>query len=80
MVRPWRSAAIQSASGTRTPDVVPFQVKMTSRAEIDLGEIRQSTVSGLHGAHVAELQLFDDIDDPILAEGLPRQDIDATRA
>jgi hypothetical protein len=31
MVRPCRSAAIQSASGTRTPDVVPFQVNTTSR-------------------------------------------------
>ena len=31
-VRPVRSAAIQSASGTRTPDVVPFQVKQRSRA------------------------------------------------
>ena len=31
-VNPWRSAAIQSASGTRTPDEVPFQVKTTSRA------------------------------------------------
>ncbi len=30
MARPCRSAAIQSASGTRTPDVVPFQVKTTS--------------------------------------------------
>ncbi len=31
MVRPSRSAAIQSAFGTRTPDVVPFQVNTTSR-------------------------------------------------
>ena len=30
IVRPLRSAAIQSAFGTRTPDVVPFQVKTTS--------------------------------------------------
>ena len=27
---PSRSAAIQSASGTRTPEVVPFQVNTTS--------------------------------------------------
>jgi hypothetical protein len=31
IVRPSRSSAIQSASTTRTPDVVPFQVKTTSR-------------------------------------------------
>src|SRR3954464_5612399 len=30
IVRPWRSAAIQSAFGTRAPEVVPFQVKTTS--------------------------------------------------
>ncbi len=32
IVRPRRLGAIQSASGTRTPDVVPFQVKTTSRS------------------------------------------------
>ena len=32
MVRPSRSALIQSAFGTRTPEVVPFQVKTTSVA------------------------------------------------
>ena len=31
IVSPSRSAAIQSAFGTRTPEVVPFQVKTTSR-------------------------------------------------
>ncbi|CEG09259.1 hypothetical protein BN961_02683 [Afipia felis] len=30
IVRPSRSAAIQSAFGTRTPEVVPFQVKTMS--------------------------------------------------
>src|SRR4029453_4145121 len=30
IVRPCRSAAIQSALGTRTPEVVPFQVNTTS--------------------------------------------------
>ena len=29
-VRPTRSAAIQSAFGTQTPEVVPFQVKTIS--------------------------------------------------
>ncbi len=32
MVRPSRSALIQSALGTRTPEVVPFQVKTMSEA------------------------------------------------
>jgi hypothetical protein len=32
MVRPARSSAIQSAFGTRTPEVVPFQVNTTSDA------------------------------------------------
>ena len=32
MVSPLRSALIQSAFGTRTPEVVPFQVKTTSRS------------------------------------------------
>ncbi len=32
MARPCRSAAIQSAFGRRTPEVVPFQVKTTSDA------------------------------------------------
>jgi hypothetical protein len=32
-VRPWRSAAIQPPSGTRTPEVVPFQQNTTSRAK-----------------------------------------------
>jgi hypothetical protein len=30
MLKPSRPAGIQSASGTRTPEVVPFQVKTTS--------------------------------------------------
>lgn len=32
-VRPVRSAAIQSAFGTHTPDVVPFHVKMMPRSK-----------------------------------------------
>ena len=45
MVRPCRSAAIQSAFGTRTPEVVPFQVNTTSECGIDLGEIGQLAVA-----------------------------------
>ena len=33
IVRPSRSAAIQSPFGTRTPEVVPFQVNTTSVAK-----------------------------------------------
>jgi hypothetical protein len=33
MVRPLRSAGMKSAFGTRTPEVVPFQVKTTSRSK-----------------------------------------------
>src|SRR3954451_8973505 len=36
IVRPSRSAAIQSALGTRTPDVVPFQVNTMSLSEATL--------------------------------------------
>ena len=36
MVRPSRFALIQSALGTRTPDVVPFQVKMMSVSQSTL--------------------------------------------
>ncbi len=33
MVRPLRSAGIAEPSGTRTPEVVPFQVKTTSASQ-----------------------------------------------
>ena len=36
IVRPWRSALIQSALGTRAPEVVPFQVNTTSEFESTL--------------------------------------------
>jgi hypothetical protein len=74
MVRPCRSAAIQSAFGTRTPGEDDVARK------IDRGEIGQFTVSGLHDSDIGELQLFDDIDHPILAEGFPSEHIDAARA
>ena len=38
IVRPSRSAAIQSAFGTRTPEVVPFQVNTTSRVFVSTFE------------------------------------------
>jgi hypothetical protein len=48
--------------------------------KIDLGKIRQVTVGRLHDTDVVKLQLFDDIGHPILPEGFPSQDVDATRA
>ena len=45
MVRPARSAAIQSPFGTRTPEVVPFQVNTTSVVEIDFRQIGQLAVA-----------------------------------
>ena len=33
-VRPWRSSAIQPPSGTRAPEVVPFQQNTTSRSPL----------------------------------------------
>ena len=47
MVSPSRSAAIQSPSGTRTPEVVPFQVNTTSRAGSTCVEVGQLAVGRL---------------------------------
>ncbi len=46
MVRPSRSALIQSAFGTRTPEVVPFQVNTTS----DFGSTLERSGSSPYGA------------------------------
>ena len=46
-VSPARSRAIQSPLGTRTPEVVPFQVNSTSRLKSTLTEIGQPAVLGL---------------------------------
>ena len=58
MVRPLRSAAIQSAFGTRTPEVVPFQVNTTSLAGSTLDEIGQFAVRRLEHRDVLELELL----------------------
>src|SRR5882724_5703089 len=47
MVRPARSAAIQSPFGTRTPEVVPFQVKTTSQAQSILARSGSSPYGAL---------------------------------
>ena len=82
MVRPSRSAAIQSAFGTRTPEVVPFQVKTTSRFLVStFAEIGQLAVSApLMTRASVELELLDHVRDPALAEALPGQHVDRAGA
>ena len=81
IVSPSRSAAIQSASGTRTPEVVPFQVKTTSRVLVStLREVGQLAVRRLDDAGVRELELLDHVRDPALAEALPGQHVDRAGA
>merc|ERR1740124_2048491 len=46
MVRPWRSAGILTSAGTRTPEVVPLAVKMTSWLKSILAVRRDLDVSG----------------------------------
>ena len=77
---PARSALIQSALGTRTPEVVPFQVNTTSRGRIDLGEIGQRAVGRLEHGDVLELELLLDVADPAFAERFPGQHGDRARA
>ena len=77
MVSPSRSAAIQSASGTRTPEVVPFQANTTSRVLVStLAEVGQLAVRRLDDARVLQLELLDDVRHPALAEALPGQHVD----
>ena len=80
IVRPLRSAAIQSASGTRTPEVVPFQVKTTSWSKLTCVEIGQFAVGRLQHARVLELELLDDVGDPAFAETFPGEHVDGARA
>ena len=80
MVSPSWASGIQSPSGTRTPEVVPFQVKTTSRSESTWRRDRAARRRAPRAADVRELQLLGDVGDPALAEGLPGQHIDAARA
>ena len=80
IVSPCRSAGMKSAFGTRTPEVVPFQVKTTSRSKSIVDEIRQLAIVGLDRAGIGKLQLLDDIGDPAGAETLPGDHVDAARA
>ena len=77
-VRPVRSAAIQSPSGTRTPLVVPFQVNTTSLAGSMPVEVRDLAVIGGPDLGV-ELELLGDVGDPAVAEALPGEHGDRPR-
>ena len=79
-VSPPRLAGIQSPLGTRTPDVVPFQVKSTSRSKSTLPRSGSRPYSASMHAQVLELELLGDVGHPALAEALPGQRIDAARA
>ena len=58
MVRPWRSAAIQSAFCTRTPEVVPFQVNTTSLAGSTLDRSGSSPYGALSTVMSLSLSSF----------------------
>ena len=78
MVRPSRSAAIQSPFGTFTPQVVPFHRKTMSRSLAVL-QVGQLAVGRL--VHVGlELELLDRVGDPVLAESFPRRRCRLARA
>ena len=80
MVRPLRSArdpiAVRHAhAGGRA---VPGEHHVA--VEIDLDEIGQLAVRRDQRADVLELELLDDVGDPVAAERLPGEHIDAARA
>src|SRR5947209_3063759 len=58
IVRPSRLAEIQSAFGTRTPDVVPFQVKTTSVAGSTLERSGNSPYGALRTVTSLSLSSF----------------------
>ena len=71
MVRPSRVAAIQSPSGTRTPEVVPFQVKTTSVDGVDLVEVGKLAIIGARTIVASSLSCLTDVGHPAFAEALP---------
>ena len=79
-VRPWRSGAIQSPSGTRTPEGGAVPGKHDIAGGIDYGKIGQLAVVGLKHAHVLEPELGDDVGHPAPPEALPSQHVDPARA
>jgi hypothetical protein len=48
--------------------------------EVDSRKVGQRAVIGFKNPHILELQLFDNVRDPALAEALPGENIDAARA
>jgi hypothetical protein len=61
---------IQSPLGTRTPEVVPFQVNSTSFDQSTCVQIGQLAVIGADHGRI-ELELLDRIGHPAFAEALP---------
>ena len=72
IVSPGGRSAIQSPFGTRTPEVVPFQVKTTSSAGIDLRRDRAARRTAPRPARRCSFSCFD-VGDPALAEASPRR-------
>ena len=79
-VSPPRLAGIQSPLGTRTPEVVPFQVNSTSRSKSTLPRSGSLPYSASMHAQVFQLQLLGGVGHPALAEALPGQRVDAACA
>ena len=48
--------------------------------EVDSRKVGQRTVIGFKNAHILELQVFDNVRDPALAEAFPGENIDAAEA
>ena len=80
MVSPSRSRAIQSAFGTRTPEVVPFQAKTTSRSQSTCAKSGSSPSGAIITRTSGSLQLLDDVGHPFAAEGIESEHIDAAGA
>src|SRR6185437_4021600 len=58
IVRPLREAAIQSPFGTRTPEVVPFQVKTTSESKLTFDKSGSSPYGALSTVTSLSLSCF----------------------
>ena len=77
---PARSSAIQSPSGTRTPEVVPFQVKTTSCDRVDLRRGRAARHKGACSTSASSFSCLTDVGHPAFAEALPGEHGDRPRA
>ena len=63
------------AFGTRTPDVVPFQVKITSRSKSTAAR-SGSEPYGAESTRASRLELLGRVGRPLLAEALPGEHVD----